>query len=177
MSASRRPSSCLLLLAAAALAGSAAAAPLSDVMAPDKRKPIVDAATRLAAPPALAPLPAPLINPFNPPAFGQPDPEELRAFAAAQAAAQAAAASSRPSTDRDFLNLIAAKITPSGTLTLDGESWLVFGRKRLRVGDRLTVTYEGRDYDLALTAIDRTTFTLRLDQEEVTRPIKPGKTP
>lgn len=173
----RRHRLAFLLLAAAALAGRSAAAPLSDVMAPDKRRPIVDTAARLAAPPAIAPLPAPLINPFNPPAFGQPDPEELRAFAAAQASAQAAAANSRPSTDLDLLNLIAARITPSGTVMLDGESWLIFGRKRLRIGDRLTVTYEGHDYDLELAAIDRTTFTLRLNQEEVTRPIKPGKTP
>jgi hypothetical protein len=168
---------CGLLLLAAAFAGRASAAPLSDLVSPDKRKPVVDAATRLAAPPAETPLPSPLINPFNPPAFGQPDPEELRAFAAAQAAAQASAASARPSTDREFLALIAAKITPSGTVIIDDQSWLIFGRKRLRAGDRLTVTYEGRDYDLELVAIDRTTFTLRLNQEEVTRPIKPAKKP
>ena len=64
---------------------------------------------------------------------------------------------------------------PSGTLILDGEPLLIFGRKRLRIGDRFTVTYEKQDYELVLVAIERTTFTLRLNQEEITRPIKPGK--
>ena len=147
----------------------------SDLLTPARRRPIVETAQRLARPTPPPPLPAELNLPFNPAAFGQPDPEELKAIAAAQAAAQAVQVAAKPSTDRDFLNVIAAKIMPSGTLILGDEPLLIFGKKRLRVVDKLTVTYENQVYDLVLVSIERTTFTLRLNQEEITRPIKPGK--
>lgn len=155
---------------------SAAEAPKgSDLNTPAKRQPVVELARRLAEPTPLAVLPADQVNPFNPAAFGEPDPEELRAMAEAKAAA--VQTNAKPSSDRDFLQLIAAKIMPSGTLFLGGEPMLVFGKRRIRVGDHLTVSYDNQSYDLELTAIDRTTFTLRLNREEITRPIKSGKSP
>lgn len=164
-----------------ALASASFAAPASDLLPPARRQPSLDLAERYAKPAPLAPLPEDLVHPFNPAAFGQPDPEELRAIAAAKSAAAAAAAqakaAAKPATDREFLDVIAAKISPSGILILGDEPLLIFGQKRLRVGDRLTVSYDGQDYDLELTAIDRSTFTLRLNRDEITRPIKPGKTP
>lgn len=181
---SRRSGRAARALAAAALALLAAAAPAqqkSDLLPPAKRRPAVETAERLAKPRVLPPLPAELNLPFNPVAFGQPDPEELKALAAAQAAAAASASSAKasaakaPATDRDFLNAIASRIQPSGTLILGGEPLLIFGKKRLRIGDRFSVSYDAQDYDLELIAIDRTTFTLRLNREEITRPIKPGK--
>ncbi len=169
----------LLLAAATAALGSAvrAAAAGADVPPPEKRRVIVDLAEHLARPAGPAPLAAGLVQPFNPVAFGQPDPEELRAIANAQAAANAANAQAKPSTDRDLLNAIAVRITPSGIMILGGEPRLIFAQKRLRIGDALTVSYDGHDYTLELTAIDRTTYTLRLNRDEITRPIKPGKTP
>ncbi len=164
-----------LLAAGFAFVAATRAQDKSDLLPPADRRPAVELAERLAKPTTPPPLPADLVQPFNPAAFGQPDPEELKAIAAAQAAQAAAQVSTKPSTDRDFLNIIAAKIMPSGTLILDGEPLLIFGRKRLRIGDRFTVTYEKQDYELVLVAIERTTFTLRLNQEEITRPIKPGK--
>jgi hypothetical protein len=149
----------------------------SDLNRPEARRAVVELATRLSEPPPLDPLPADLVHPFNPAAFGQPDPEELKALAAAQAAASAAAVQTKPTTDRDFLQLIASRIMPSGTLMIGGDPLLIFGRKRLRVGDHLTVSYDGRDYELELTGIDRTTFTLRLNHDEITRPIKSAKSP
>lgn len=151
------------------------AAPLSDISSPDTRRTSVELAQRLAKPSLPEALPSNLVQPFNPIAFSQPDAEELRAIAAARAAAAASAAESKPSTDRELLQLIAERITPSGTLILGGEPMLIFGQKRLRVGDRLTVTYDGQDYDIELTAIDRIAFTIRLNHDEITRQIKPGK--
>lgn len=157
------------------------AAPASDLMPAARRQPSVELAQRYAKPAPLPPLPADLVHPFNPAAFGQPDPEELRAIAAAKSAAASAAAqakaSAKPATDRELLEVVASRITPSGILILGRDPLLIFGQKRLRVGDRLTVSYDGQDYDLEITAIDRTTFTLRLNRDEITRPIKPGKTP
>ena len=60
---------------------------------------------------------------------------------------------------------------------MGSERLLSIGKKRLKTGDRLTVNFEGQDYTLELVAIDRTNFTLRLNREEITRPIKPGKSP
>ena len=165
----------LMLLPALLVLVRATAAPASDLNPPQLRRPVVELAQKLAASTTPAPLPEDLVQPFNPAAFGAPDPEELRALAAAQAAANNAAANAKPTTDRELLDVIAARITPSGTLILNDEPLLIFGQKRLRVGDRFAVAYDGQTYDLELAAIDRTTFTLRLNRDEITRPIKPGK--
>lgn len=169
-----------LICAIAALVVGAApgrGAPLADVSVPARRLPVLELAQRLATATAPAPLPTEFVHPFNPAAFGQPDPEELRAIAAAQAAAAAAVANSKPTTDSELVKVIAARVQPSGTLIVGDHPWLVFGSKRLGVGDLLTVAYDGQNYKLELTAITRTTFTLRLNRDEVTRPIKPGKSP
>lgn len=164
----------LTLLAVPAALRAAAAA---DLPGPEHRRPALELAQAIAAVPVLEPLPEDLNQPFNPAAFGQPDPEELRALAVAKAAAAASVAQAKPATDRDLLEAIARRILPSGTLMFGDQSMLIFGKKRLRIGDRLTVTYDGHDYDLELIGISPSTFSLRLNKEEITRPIKPGKTP
>src|SRR5690606_35295669 len=121
-----------------ALTATINAAALSDLTSPESRRPVVELAQRIAKQTTPAALPEDLVHPFNPAAFGQPDPEELRAIAAAQAAAAASAAKVKPTTNLGLLELIASRINPSGTLILGGEPLLIFGQKRLRVGDRLT---------------------------------------
>ena len=173
---------------------SAAAKPLSDLVSSDKRRAIVERAQRLARPlppPALAPD---LPQPFNPPGFDQPDPEEVRAAqAAVSAATQAAAAAAAVSIpvavagtpaaakvaagDRELLAAIAPQIRATGSLLFGGEFQLYIGKNRFKVGDHFTVLFEGSEHELELIAIDRTTFTLRLNQEELTRPIIAGKKP
>ena len=56
-----------------------------------------------------------------------------------------------------------------------GELIVIIANKPFEIGTRFTVTYGGQDYELELTAIDRTTFTLRYRNEETTRPITPTK--
>ena len=162
----------LALLGAASLA-----AQQSDLVPPPKRATTVEMADRLVQPRVLAPLPETLVVPFNPAGFEQPDPEEIKAQQAAAAAAAAAGTPLRPVGDRSVLATLAEKLSPSGTAIIGGNPILLFGSRRLTVGDRLTVTYDGADYQLDITAITRTTFTLRLNREEITRPIKPGKKP
>ncbi len=79
--------------------------------------------------------------------------------------------------DREILIALAGKVHPGGSFSLGSEALLNFGKKNLRAGDHLTVSYEGQDYNLELVTFDRTSFTLRLNKEEITRPIKPGKNP
>lgn len=153
------------------LAGTAHA----QITPPVKRRQLVELATRLAEPPAPAALPETLVNPFNPPAFAQPDPEEMSAIAETPSAT---VEPTRPApTAMQLLEQISARITPSGTVVLRGEPYLIFGQKRLRVGDQFTVTFGEQDYTLDLVAIDRSTFTLRLGRDTITRSIKPGRTP
>ena len=77
-----------------------------------------------------------------------------------------------PRTARDLLQSIAASLKPSGYFVLGGQPTLVFGQKRVKAGSPLTITFEGTEYTLEIVSIDRPNFTLRLNREEFTRPIK-----
>lgn len=73
--------------------------------------------------------------------------------------------------NRDLLQSIATSLKPR-YLEMGGQSMLFFGQKRVKAGGVLSITFEGTEYTLEVTAIDRTNFTLRLNREEFTRPIK-----
>jgi len=177
--------SALMALALPSLRAAAAPAARgpSDIVAPSKREAGVTAAKDLTRPPAPAPLPAELLNPFNPVDFDKPDPEDVKAAAAAAGAnprpggAPGSSAQPAMSGDRDILETLAARpqLQPNGVFIIGGRPQLLIGRNRFPVGTRFTVEFNGQDYELELTAIDRTTFTLRYRGEEVTRPIKPVK--
>lgn len=158
----------LLGLLASVCAASVLADAVSDLTPPEKRRDTVDLATRLLtpSPDAAAKLPANLTDPFHP-----------AGFAGAPAAA-GAGPNARPAalTGQALLEAVAPKITPSGTIAIGGVPYLLFGEKRLKVGDYLTIAFEGRDYVLQLADIQSTAFTLRLNNATVTRPIK-GNTP
>ena len=171
----------------------AASRVLSDLQPAPKRQSTVDVAVGLARRSAPEPLPTDLVSPFNPPGFDRPEaaaPARPAAGAATPAAAPsgpaapapgsatAPAASSTPSapaTPRETLELIAAQITPSGTMIFRGKPRLLIAGKPFEVGTRFTASYNNEDYELELVAIDRTTFTLRYRGEDVTRPIKPAR--
>ena len=182
-----------------ASAATALGKPLADIVSPEKRRSIVELAQLLTRLPEPVPLPADLAQPMNPPGFDQPDPEELRAAAAASARAAAATAAAGAGglsgaggsggaggaaggpvplmSDRELLESIASKILPTGTIKVGGEPLLIFGRRNVKIGGSFTVTNpaNGQDYTLELIAIEPPTFTLRYRNEEITRPIKSGK--
>lgn len=181
------------ILLACSSAATAWGKPLSDLVSPEKRRSIVEQAQRLTRPPEPVPLPADLIQPFNPPGFDQPDPEEVRAAGALAAAAANAKPGSAggltgaggpggqvaPLSDRELLTGIASKILPTGMIKVGGEPLLIFGRRNVKIGGSFIVTNpaDGQDYTLELIAIEPPTFTLRYRNEEITRPIKSGKSP
>ena len=170
-----------LVVLCAVFAPAARARIESELAPPDKRKVSVERATVLAKLKVVAPLPAELTDPYAPPGFDLTDAEE--AAAAAAAARQAALLNPggggpvAPPTDRQLLESIVAKIVPSGSIYLGGKPMLMFGKRFVKTGSHFTVTYKGADYDLELTDIDSSNFTLRYNREEITRPIKPGKSP
>ena len=169
-----------------ASASTALGKPLTDLVSPEKRRSVVEQFQRHTRPPEPVPLPADLSQPFNPVGFDQPDPEEVRAAAAAAATATARvnagqpaiAGQPAPAGDREILEAIAAKILPSGMIKIGGRPpLLTFGRRNVEVGSTFTVTNpaNGQDYEVSLVAIEPPTFTLRYRNEEITRPIKSGK--
>ena len=167
----------------------------SEILTPTLRQAPVDLAARLTHAPATAAPGPDLKSPFNPPEFDRPTPEEAK-LAAAKAAATGApvaaapapgsgapsgspktspvapgTASTAPVSDREILELVAARIPSTGVIIFGRKSLLVVGGKRYEVGNRFTVTHGGQDYELELVAIERTTFTLRYRGEQFARPI------
>lgn len=133
----------------------------AQVSSPAKRLETLDLATRLLAPrenPAAA-LPADAVDLFNPPRFGAPPKTSDTPRAAV-------------GSDHEILLKIAEKIKPSGMLMMRGEPLLLFREKKLKVGDTLNIAFEGNDYVLVITGIEQTSFTVSLNHEEITRPIK-----
>jgi hypothetical protein len=148
----------------------------SEIVPPDKRRVSVENAIRIAKMGKPEALPVALSLPFAPPGFDLTDAEEAAAAAAANAqAGRANPSTPPPPTDRQLFEEIANKIRPSGTSVFNGKPLLMIGNKFVKTGSHFTVTYKGNDYDLELTQIDGSNFTLRYKSEEITRPIKTGK--
>lgn len=106
-------------------------------------------------------------NPFNP--LQPVDP-------VAAVEPTAALTSMGPGGDQEKLQKIANGVIPTGTMKLGDTPILLFGQKKFKVGDTLPIIFEGASYELHITAIERISFTLRLNNEEITRPIKPVAT-
>jgi hypothetical protein len=142
-----------------------------DVAPPQRREVTVDTAEKLTQRAAPTPVPPESPNPFNPANFDQeagprPGPATTTAGPVAPP---------RPPGDREILESLASRLTPSGTFVLGGKPLLIIDRNRFEVGTKFIVTFNDQDYELELVTIDRTTFTLRYRGEEITRPIKPVK--
>ncbi len=154
-----------------AVAGGASlsAATVEPIIVPAKRTEVLERAKSVLA---AKEMPSKVANPFYTESFtealhGGPRPGDQ--------APQSPGTPETPSTPRaprGLLESIAASLKPSGFFVIGGQPTLVFGQKRVKAGGILTITFEGKEYNLEVTALDRTHFTLRLDREEFTRPIK-----
>jgi len=159
-----------VLLCALGLGAPVAVAFGQEVSNPANRQATLDLATRLLASEekGAAGLPADLPDPFNPAGFGAPP---------ATAPGKPGEAAHVVASDRQILQEIARSITPSGMMLFDGQPLLLFREKKLKVGDSLTITFEGNDYVVVIAGISQSSFKIRLNREEITRPIKPGNVP
>ncbi len=163
-----------LTLLAATPAWSASGKITSDLVVPAKRQETVDKATHLTRPPVPAPVPVNLNPPFNPSGFDAPDADEGGTASAGATGAKTAVAvkPAGPVGNRELLEAMAPRIQPTGSFIVGGNPLLTFpGAKRVRVGDTIQVVFNEKEYELEVTAIDRTNFTLRFRGEEITRPI------
>lgn len=142
----------------------------AQVLPAARRAAALEAAQALVAQRDVA-LPPKLSNPFYPASFGGGQ-QEVTPAGPGDGALEPVLRPSGPRSDRELLATLAGAIRPSGYFVIGGVPTLVFGQKRVKAGDPLTINFEGSDYTLTVTAIDRTSFTLRLNREEFTRPIK-----
>ncbi|HUG10205.1 MAG TPA: hypothetical protein VMM36_04290 [Opitutaceae bacterium] len=74
--------------------------------------------------------------------------------------------------DADVLQVLASSITPTGSVTVGGEPYLLFGEKRLKTGDRYTVTKDGVDYAVIIDSIESSRFSIRYNSQVLFRQIK-----
>jgi hypothetical protein len=150
----------LCLLAAAPLG-----AQVEAIVAPAKRTEVLARAQQIFA---AKPVPSNAANPFFSESFN-----EVRFGTSGQAQLDTnTPAPVGPKTGSALLQAIALSLKPSGYFVFGGEPTLVFGQKRVKAGGLLTINFEGSEYTLEVTKLDRTNFTLRLNREEFTRPIK-----
>ena len=162
-----KPSAIIVLLIMAPLG--LLADPASDLLPPQKRAETLFLARNLLSTKVQDSSEEALVsmNPFNPVQPSAPNVETEKS-----------PAQSVLVNDRDLLKKIAEGIVPSGMMQLGEQTFLLIGKKRFKVADRMAVTSDGIAYELELSAIERTSFTLRLNNEEITRPIKsPVKKP
>ena len=152
-------SSAVLLNLGGAFAQSTTSA---DIGAPAKRLASIELASHLLRTPTPEEIQVPdgLRNPFDP-----------------TAGAKADIKSGRPESDKDLLALLADEIHPTGVMGRDELVLLRKGQKGVKVNDKLTLSFDGVPYEVEVTAIDNYNFSLRFNQAEITRPIKPGKNP
>jgi len=167
----------LLILLVTILAGAhilRAAKVTADIAPPQRREATLDTAEKLTQRQAPQPVSPEIASPFNPANFDQAEPGTKNPTGAS-AGSTAPVQPPPPPGDRDILENLASRLTPSGTVVMGGKPLLIIDRNRFEVGTKFIVTFNEQDYELELVAIDRTTFTLRYRGEEITRPIKPVK--
>ena len=153
------------ILALVLCAGSLYAQPVvtADIEAPQKRAVSVELAARILKAPSPEEIQVPdgLRNPFDP-----------------TAEAKVEMKSGRPGSDKELLELLADQLKPTGVMGRDDAMVLLLkGQKGVKLNDKLTLSFDGAAYEVEVSAIDNTSFSLRFNQAEITRPIKPGKNP
>lgn len=139
--------------------------PASDILPPQKRTASLDLARALLTtkPVEISTDEIAQKNPFNP----------IKPIVESESVARPSATHGDALSERDLLQRLAVTVTPSGTMQLGDQLILLFGQKKLKVGDRLPIVFQGATYELQISAIERTSFSLRINNAEITRPIKP----
>lgn len=74
--------------------------------------------------------------------------------------------------DRVILRALAEKVRPSGIMQFGQKTLLLFGERRVKVGDLISVPHSGHDYQLEVVKADARTFTLRLNNELISKRIQ-----
>lgn len=154
----------LFALSGVSLTISSAAYAQSDLVPPNIRGQVVSDAVRVAemrgAP---VTLPDPLPNPFIPKASEVEVVPDVVAPPVDTAPVLGGA---------ELLAKLAVQVPATGTVSLGGEPMLLLGQKRLKVGDTVTISFEGQSYELSIAAVTSTSFTVKRGENIYTRPVR-----
>ncbi len=142
----------------------------SDILPSNRRQPSVEEALKVVHRAELEALPEDLNNPFFPNSLKAPSPA-----APTESGEPVEPVYRGPISHIELLETVAPQITPTGTMTLGGIPLLLFGQKKVQMGDKLPILFEGENYTLTISAIEGPNFTLKLGDAELTRPIKSAK--
>lgn len=72
----------------------------------------------------------------------------------------------------DLLRRLAQSINASGTAIMGDNRFLLTSRQRLAVGSVFVVKLNGRDYEVMLSEVTSTTFTIKRNNQAYTRAVK-----
>jgi hypothetical protein len=72
----------------------------------------------------------------------------------------------------ELLSQLSSKIPSTGTLVFGGNTMLLLGSKRVKIGEKIIVSRDGKDYELTLSGVTSTTYTVKMGEEMSTRPIR-----
>ncbi|MCH6255432.1 hypothetical protein MLD52_02645 [Puniceicoccaceae bacterium K14] len=64
----------------------------------------------------------------------------------------------------EVLAVLSPYVVPTGVFLVNEEYIAMFQGKQVRNGDLLNVVYEGEEYDLVISEIDRTSFTMKYEE-------------
>lgn len=106
---------------------------------------------------------ATLKDPYHPPAADLRDVRETPVATTTTVAQRS---------DAELLTVLSGLLKPTGSMTLGGEPLLLFGEKRQKKGDKLTLAHEGVEYVIEIVNIENNQFRIRYKNEELTRPVK-----
>lgn len=74
--------------------------------------------------------------------------------------------------DLEILRGISMQLQPTGTLEVGDGRYLLLDGKRLKVGDEIPLVFEGLIYRITISSVQRNSYTLRLNNEELRREFK-----
>lgn len=72
----------------------------------------------------------------------------------------------------ELLGKAASRIAATGTANLGGQFYLLAGQKKFKVGDKLTIDYDGLPYEVVIVSITPTSFTVKKGDLSHTRAIR-----
>jgi hypothetical protein len=73
--------------------------------------------------------------------------------------------------EADLLSSLANQLSARGTAILGQDRILLLSQKRVKVGESITISFDGNDYEVVLSDLSSTTFTIKRNGLTFTRPV------
>lgn len=73
--------------------------------------------------------------------------------------------------EAELLQNLANRLSARGTAIMGDDRFLLLSQKRLKVGESVTINFDGKDYEVWLADVTSTTFTIRRNDLTYTRAV------